>query len=116
MAPKRKYDVITIGSAVRDIFLWLKDDDVIIFDNPSGEATRRELLALEYKAKVNAERSALAFGGGAQNCAITFGRLGFKVASVVSLGCDDTAEAIANNMSHEGLSLDLVSHHSTRHK
>jgi len=110
-----KYDIITIGAAVRDIFLWLSSDDAAIFANPADDPTRKELLALEYGAKINAARSAHSFGGGAFNAAVTFSRLGFKTGIVTALGCDDTAEAMANAMRHEGLGLDFISHHSTRH-
>lgn len=109
-----KYDIITIGAAVQDVFLWLQRDDVVIFDNPSGEPTRKELMALEYGAKINAARSAQSFGGGAFNTAVTFSRLGFKTGVVTALGCDDAAEAIVNSMNREGLAPDFISHHSTR--
>jgi len=75
-----KYDVITIGSAVRDMYLFLKEKDAIVIDNPKKEITRKQLLALEYGAKLDVEDSFQAVGGGGINSAVTFSRLGLKSA------------------------------------
>lgn len=107
-----KYDIITIGSAVRDVFLFLKEEDILIFKNPEADPARRELLALEYAAKINVAHSAQCFGGGAFNTAVTFARWGFTTALSAALGCDDASQAIINAMQNQGLAADFISYHS----
>lgn len=110
----RPLDVITIGAAVRDIFLWLAPTDVEIMNNPRPEPTRRRLLALEYGAKIGAAKSAFSLGGGALNSAVSFSRMGLKTAALVALGCDDNADAVIADMKREKIGTGLVSYHSRR--
>lgn len=107
-----KYDVITIGSAVRDIFLFLDKDEAQIMDNPKSDPACQKLLALEYGAKINIKHSVSAVGGGALNSAVTFSRLGFTTAAAVALGCDDLAAPIVRAMRREKISTGFVSYHS----
>lgn len=103
-----------MGAAVRDVFLWLAPADTEIIANPRRDPTRERLLCLEYGAKIGAEKSAVALGGGALNSAVTFSRLGFNTAAAVSLGCDDNADAIVADMKREKVGTALISYHSTR--
>ncbi len=107
-----KFDIITLGAAVRDIFLFLNPTDVLVLDNPAEDPTRQKLLALEYGAKIHAAGSKLAWGGGALNSAITFSRAGLTTAMVASLGCDDMAEAIVRILERENITPELLSYHS----
>lgn len=109
---KSKFDIITIGAAVRDIFLFLNPSDVFLFDNPNNDPTCKKLLGLEYGAKIHAASSKLAFGGGALNTAITFSRHGLATATITSLGCDDTGEAIIHLLERENINQEFVSYHS----
>lgn len=115
--PKKKaqipqYDIVSIGSAVQDIFLFLKQQDVLVLDNSENDLTRKKLLALEYGAKIHTADSARSFGGGALNSATTFGRLGFKTTVMAPLGCDDTANGIINFLKQENINTDFVTYHS----
>ncbi|MDP1709616.1 MAG: carbohydrate kinase family protein [Candidatus Komeilibacteria bacterium] len=107
-----QYDIITIGTAVQDIFLFLKERDVLVLDNPQGDLTKKKLLALEYGAKIHAARSAMCFGGGALNSAVTFSRLGLKTAVLAALGCDDNATAIVNFLKQENIDTSFITYHS----
>jgi len=109
-----KYDVITIGSAVRDMYLFLKEKDAIVIDNPKKEITRKQLLALEYGAKLDVEDSFQAVGGGGINSAVTFSRLGLKSACVLSLGEDDNAGAIYKVCKDEGINTRFVQNKSKK--
>lgn len=103
-----RYDCITVGSAMRDIFLFLDSRDAPVIQNPSSEATRKKLLALEFGAKIDVERAASAWGGGGLNSAVTFARMGLRTASVVCVGLDDAGDTIAAAMRHEGIGTEFV--------
>lgn len=108
----KKFDIISIGAAVRDIFMFLNPADVLLLDNPADDPTRKKLLALEYGAKIHAANSKLAFGGGAINSSITFARAGLSAGVVTALGCDDTGEAIIRLLESENINHESISYHS----
>jgi len=100
-----KYDVITIGTATRDIFLKSKDFKILKDANhlkavgiPGGEA---ECLALG--SKIDIENPVLTTGGGATNAAVTFARQGYKTACIASLGNDSGAADIIGDLTAEGI-------------
>lgn len=112
MPKTNKRAVISVGAAVRDIFLFLKPTDVSVLDNPDQDLTCKKLLALEYGAKIHAAASKLAFGGGALNSSITFSRQGLTTEAITALGCDDTGEAIIRLLERENVNHDSISYHS----
>jgi ribokinase len=103
-----KYDFITIGSATRDMFLFLDPHDAPIIKNPVNDPKREKLIALEFGAKIDVNKSYLLVGGGAINTATTFKRFGFSVACVSEIGDDDNAVAIEKELKKEGISLSFV--------
>lgn len=84
------YDVITIGSATRDVFLRGKAFRAVRARKlehlgfPTGEA---ECFPLG--GKVEIEEPIFTVGGGAANAAVTFARQGLKTASFFKIGADD---------------------------
>lgn len=108
----KQFAIITIGAAVRDIFLFLNPADILLLDNSANDPRRQKLLALEYGAKIQAANSQLAFGGGAFNSATTFSRAALKTAVITALGCDDTGEAIIRLLERENINHEFVSYHS----
>jgi sugar/nucleoside kinase (ribokinase family) len=78
------YDVITIGSAVRDVFLV--SDKFIALKSDKFETGFGECVALG--SKVELDQIILTTGGGATNAAATFGSLGFKTAAMGKIGSD----------------------------
>lgn len=102
------YDVITIGSAVRDIFLFLDEKDAPIFDNPKKDMAREKFLGLEFGAKLEARNSAICSGGGALNSGATFSRFGLKTGALISLGSDNSADVIEAIMRKEKISRKFV--------
>jgi sugar/nucleoside kinase (ribokinase family) len=96
------YDVITIGTATRDAFV----------KSPAFETRTDEKNALEgcfpLGAKVEVDDLILETGGGATNAAATFGRLGYKVATVAAVGGDASGREIAAAMKAEGVSTSLL--------
>ncbi|MEK7187387.1 MAG: carbohydrate kinase family protein [Patescibacteria group bacterium] len=84
------YDVITIGSATRDVFL----------ESPAFKAIRvRKLEHLGFPdgqaecfplgSKIEVSEPTFTVGGGAANAAVTFARQGLKTASLFKIGKDD---------------------------
>src|SRR3989338_9119257 len=77
------FDIITIGSATRDVFLkmaakWLHKD------GNSGEMAE----SLPLGSKIEVEKIFLTTGGGGTNSAVTFARQGFQTACVGVVGDD----------------------------
>ncbi|MBI4094389.1 MAG: carbohydrate kinase family protein [Candidatus Liptonbacteria bacterium] len=84
------FDVVTIGSATRDVFVRSPLFRVVRDPKhleklgfPTGEA---ECFALG--AKIEIEKPVFAVGGGAANAAVTFARQGFRTAALVKVGKD----------------------------
>ncbi len=100
-------DVITIGTATRDVFLLSKGFKVLrdpkhlqSLGFKTGEA---ECFALG--SKIEVQEIIFAVGGGAVNAAITFSRQGFETAALVKLGEDESGKAIANVLKREKVSI-----------
>lgn len=96
-------DVITIGTATRDIFL--KTPDVKILKDPAhlirlGFKTG-EAECFAFGSKIEVERPVFAIGGGAANAAVTFRRQGLKTAAVVRVGKDFAGDAVIANLKKE---------------
>jgi ribokinase len=98
------FDVITIGSATRDVFLESRDFlDVKSREFPGGVG---ECLTLGSKNEV--QKIFLSTGGGATNAAITFARLGLKTAVVARVGNDDAALEISKVLENEGVDTKFI--------
>ena len=78
------FDVITFGSATRDIFVRSKEIKVI----NSPEFITGKALAVEAGSKVYIDDLVFATGGGGTNCAATFALQGLKTAYVGLIGND----------------------------
>lgn len=91
-----KYDVLTIGGAVEDITFFTSDG--VVLKNPKNDPTCLKFLAFEYGAKLKIDEADFYFGGGAQNAAVCFSRLGFKTAALLSVGNDGYGRNIIKNL------------------
>lgn len=78
------FDVVTFGSATRDIFARSKEFKII----DSSECITGKALAVEAGGKVYIEELVFATGGGGTNCAATFALQGLKVVYVGLIGND----------------------------
>jgi sugar/nucleoside kinase (ribokinase family) len=108
------FDVITIGSAVRDTYLFIDKKDAVIIDNPKNEITRKKLIGLEYGAKIDVEESFQTVGGGGMNSAVTFSRFGLKSAASVSVGEDDNAGVVYKVCKDERINTKFVQNTSKK--
>ena len=100
------FDVVTIGTATRDVFITspsfkaLKDPKHLeALGFPTGEA---ECFALG--AKIDIEEPVYTVGGGALNSAVTFSRLGFKTAASFKIGKDEFGDALLRDVRAEKIS------------
>lgn len=94
MIKKNKYHILTIGGATCDITFYTNEG--ILIDNKK-DLLRQKMIGFEYGAKIKISKTYNTFGGGAANAAVCFSRLGFCVASIVSVGNDDRGESIIKN-------------------
>ena len=89
------FDIITIGTATRDIFLRskyfkeFKDKDLKKFGISSGAAE-----CFEWGGKLEVDKPVLTIGGGAANAAVTFVRQGFRAATLFKVGDDRPGEGL----------------------
>lgn len=97
------FDVITVGTATRDVFLQspffrvLKDPAHLKkIGFPTGEA---QCFALGGKLEVS--EPIFTTGGGATNTAFTFRRQGLKTATLIKIGEDDSARQILQELKKE---------------
>lgn len=98
------YDVITIGSATRDVFLISKEFRVIKSDLfPTGAA---ECVSLG--SKIEVDKLVLTTGGGGTNAAATFGNLGFNTAVVTRVGDDPSGRDVLEDLKSSGVKTTLV--------
>src|SRR3989344_4613858 len=99
------YDVITIGTATRDVFLQsplfkvLKDPrHMEKLGFPTGEA---QCFALG--AKIEIGKPEFLIGGGAANAAVTFARQGFRAGALAEIGADFIGAEILKKLKKEGI-------------
>lgn len=99
------FDIVTIGTATRDVFL--KSTDFKILNDskhleklgfPTGEAA---CFALGSKLEV--EPPIFTTGGGAANAAVAFSRLGLKTSACIRVGDDDSGKVIVQELKDAGV-------------
>lgn len=91
------YDVITIGSCVRDFFLSSTAFKVI--SDPDSLTGESECFALG--TKINLDNFHVDVGGGAANSAVTFARQGLKAAIISKVGEDPSGAEIVKELKKE---------------
>lgn len=93
------FDIITIGSATRDVFLESND----FYDIKSSEFSSGVGECLSLGSKNEVQRIFFTTGGGATNVAVTFARLGLRVACLARVGNDDAGEEIIKVLRRENV-------------
>lgn len=92
-----KYDVISFGSAILDVFLKSSDIKVI----KSKEVFTGEALVLPYGIKSEVSDLLICSGGGGTNTAVGFARLGLKTAVVARCGWDFAGKIVRQEIKKE---------------
>ncbi|MDO8557475.1 MAG: carbohydrate kinase family protein [Candidatus Jorgensenbacteria bacterium] len=104
------FDIITIGTATRDVFLKSKLFKILRAKKHleklgfiTGEA---ECFALG--SKIEIEDAEITVGGGATNTAVTFARYGLKTASLIRIGNDPSGDEITSSLKKEKIEAFVV--------
>lgn len=99
-----KYDVVTMGSAVLDIYLKSSEFKKI----NSGEFEGGVALCEAYGGKVEVEEIAVTSGGGGTNTAVSFARKGFHVGVVAEMGQDLIGAMVVKELEQEGVDTSML--------
>lgn len=101
------YDVITIGSATRDVFMRSKE--IRIMKDASFSTGEAECFALG--SKLDIDYILFDTGGGATNTAVSFSRQGLRTAFVGRIGhADVRGKEVLRAIQKEGVDTSLVVH------
>lgn len=98
------YDIITIGAAVRDVFLL--SDQFQMIRSEKFETGVGECVSLGSKIEVNQKVETT--GGGATNAAVTFSHLGFSAAVICRVGEDGAGRDIVQDLKKEKVATALI--------
>lgn len=93
------FDVITIGTATRDVFV--KSDKFHI--DPDHHVLGGKGLVMPLGAKIEVPEIYFSTGGGATNAAVTFARQGKKTACIAVIGDDDSGHIIVRDLKKENV-------------
>lgn len=93
------YDIITIGSVTRDVFL--KTSDFKIVSDKKFRTGKAGCFVLG--AKFEIPEVVFTSGGGGTNTAVTFARQGFKTACIGRVGNDEIGNGVAHELQAEGI-------------
>ncbi len=98
------YDIITIGSATRDVFIRSAAMEITDCDHsPTGADA-----CFPLGSKIDVQDMVMETGGGATNAAVTFSRLGLRTATVTAVGDDANGRDILAALKADGVSTALV--------
>ncbi len=103
-------DVITVGSATRDVFVRSDLAKIMNIKEMRGETA---YLCLDHGGKQNVSNIFFTTGGGATNAAAAMATLGLKVAAVACLGADATAADIERELVGHGADASLLARHGS---
>ena len=97
-----KFDIITIGSATRDVLI--KSQEFKILKDAEFATGQAECFALG--SKIEIKDIVFTSGGGGTNTAVTFARQELKTACIGTLGEDVDGEEIIDELVREGVGVD----------
>lgn len=101
------YDVICVGCATQDVFV---SSDQTCLITLRSEDCEQQYLAYEYGGKLAVDELFISTGGGASNTAISFSRLGLKVAAICELGEDDAGHMVERHLAEHGIDTRMLTH------
>jgi ribokinase len=105
------FDVITMGSAVCDVFINSTGTEIIRLKHPRENT---EHVAFPTGSKILIDHANFDIGGGATNTGTSFSRLGFKTGAICNVGRDNYGEQIIASLRSEKIKfLGKVCHEHT---
>jgi len=100
------YDIVSIGSATRDVFINADDfRSLDMADFSTGKA-----LCFPLGSKIEIKKIVFTSGGGGTNAAVTFARQGLSTACVGVVGNDLNGQEVINELSEEGVATIFQKH------
>lgn len=103
-----KYDVITMGSASRDVFLNSPEFKVV----ENTESVTGQAICLPAGSKLEVKKIVFATGGSGTNTAVTFARQELKTACISIIGNDLNATAILEELAGENVDTSFFQKHT----
>ncbi len=100
-----KTRVLTIGSAMQDIFIEYACTDLLTLHSVTSP---RSYVLLEEGSKLTVDNLSYKTGGGATNSAVSFAKLGLATTIFCKIGADDAATAIVQELKRNGIATDIV--------
>ncbi|MDD5043727.1 MAG: carbohydrate kinase family protein [Patescibacteria group bacterium] len=97
-------DIITIGSATRDVFL----ENVPFTIEKSKKSPTGYFASLPLGSKIEIKKMLFETGGGGTNTAVTFSRLGLNTATVAAVGDDPGGKEIVARLKKEGINTNFI--------
>ncbi|MGD9129869.1 MAG: carbohydrate kinase family protein [Candidatus Woesebacteria bacterium] len=95
------YQVITIGSALVDIFIYAE-----AFKSKADP--KGDFLCQRYGDKIEIDSFKVYSGGGASNTAVAFSRLGLRSAIICETGRDSFQQIVINELINEGVETNFI--------
>lgn len=105
---KAKFDIITVGSATQDVFLFSK-----AFKPQT--INKKQYAIFPFGSKIDVADVVYETGGSATNTATTFARQGFKTACLTKVGLDSAGREIIHQLEREEISTILVKKNAKHH-
>src|SRR3989344_3258419 len=105
------FDIVSMGSATRDVFLNavdFKTIDVAQFSTGKG-------LCFSLGSKIEIKKIVFTSGGGGTNAAVTFARQGLSTACVGVVGDDLNGQEVLNELVREGIETKFFKKHTDDH-
>ena len=101
----KQFEVVTFGSAVKDIMFY--SDDVFVIKNKKN-VKMPEVLAMEYGAKFPIEDVFVNYGGGAMNTAVGMKNFGVNVAPMINVGRDQVGQEMFSYLKQQKIPTSLI--------
>lgn len=98
------YEIISIGSATRDVFIVSKAFHVL----PDKQSSNGIYECVSLGSKIDVDELVLTTGGGATNTVTTFARLGFKTTVVTRIGNDRPGLDIIDDLKANRVNYGLI--------
>lgn len=98
------HDIISIGSAVRDIFVLSPEFEIIKTAKIEGGIAECVPLG----SKIDIKDMVVTTGGGGSNSAATFANLGLKTGIITRLGDDEDGDLIADELDRRDIDTKLI--------
>jgi ribokinase len=102
------YDVVSIGSSTRDVFL--KSEGFTVIENEKFPTEKG--MCFGFGSKVEIKKIVFTTGGGGTNTAVTFARQGLKTACVGVCGDDFNGRELAEELEMEGVDIKYFQKHN----